>query len=126
MPTLDMSAALLDPTIGESFNVIRRDETVGSNGRSVLTPSSIPDPQFGVFIPSGGSLDRADDSQMMKRVGALITRFKLRGVGEGFQPDQVLLAGITYTVKEVLPFSRFGPGFTEAVIESMNATDPAG
>lgn len=124
MPMLDVSSVLLDPLFAEPFTVIQRSEAIGDNGRAGETPVSIPN-VIGVWLPDRpAGLDRGPDSSMAPRGGSFITTFKLRQLGPGYKADQVQIGNILYTVTEVLPFSRFGAGFTEARLSSMNATDP--
>lgn len=125
MPLLDVSSVLLDPDLAEMFTVIRRSESVGSDGRSVITPTTIPNQIGVVTATTPGDLLRRDDGQMMDQKISVVTPFSLRGPGNGFQPDQIIVGGVTFTVTQVLPFRRFGAGFTEVIASSMNAADPA-
>lgn len=130
MALLDLSEVMFDPDLVTGFTVIRRAETVGNNGRSTLVETTITtDPVTGYpivgIINHAGSAEiiRRDDGTMMSRMIGIITSFRLRGPAPGFQPDIVLLEGTRYTISEVLPYTRYGSGFVEAVATSMNATD---
>lgn len=125
MPLLDVSDVLLDPMLADQFDVIRRAEALGTNGRSTLTPTTIPNQVGVVTMASGNDLIRRDDGSMMSRKISVVTPFRLRGPGNGFAPDQISLGGVIFTVTEILPYNRYGAGFIEALAESMNASDPA-
>lgn len=125
MPYLDVTEVLYDPDLGDVFDVIRRVETVGNDGRPTLVESTVAD-QCGIVTPGDtGKLLRKDDSQMTSRVISISTVFRLRASGDGFQPDIVLYDGVRFTVQAVQLFTRFGAGFVNAVATSSNAFDPA-
>lgn len=125
MPLLDVTAILSDPDLSDTFDVIRRNETVDpATGRSVTTELRIPN-IAGVVTPGDqGSLLRKDDSSSSDRVISIATVYRLRSIGAGFQPDVVLYDGIRFTVKAAQYWHRFGQGFTNAVAISSNASDP--
>lgn len=124
MPLIDVSEVLLDPMLASSFSVIRRVETVGSNGRSVAVPTTTDNVIGVVTMQSAGELIRRDDADQITRKISVVTPFRLRSAATGHKPDQIIYDGITYTVTEILPYHRFGAGFVEAIAVSMNATDP--
>lgn len=126
MPLLDVTSVLLDPLFAIRFDVIRVSMSVGANGVAVETEERVPN-QVGVFVPDGDNgLRRGADATMALRRGTLICRYKLRQVGAAWQADKVVMPdGIEYTVQEIMPFQRYGKGFTEALVTSMNASDPS-
>ena len=124
MPLIDVSEVLVDPDLASQFTVIRRAESVGSNGRVSTADTTIPNIIGVVTMQSAGELIRRDDSDMIQRKISVVTPFRLRSAADGHKPDQIVLDGITYTVTEILPYHRFGAGFVEAIAVSMNATDP--
>jgi hypothetical protein len=120
---LDVSFVILDPMIADTFSVTRRAETIDSKGRpslgSVVTPNLV-----GVVTQSDPSkLERKDDSGTVPRVISVVTKFAIRGLVAGFQPDLITWNGTDYLVDNVSPYSRFGGGFYEAIAASMTATD---
>lgn len=125
MPDLDVTDLLDDDDLADDFDVVRRDETVDTHGRSVITATNLPGQRGVITYSSPDTLQRRDDAQMTSRVAVVVTTFRLRASGYGFQPDQVLYDGITWTIKAVSPYTRFGAGFVECIMESMNAADPA-
>lgn len=122
---LNVAMVLLDPRLADQFTVIQRTEVVSSGGISQITTKNIPGQVGVVTMQSPADLIRRDDGQMMSRKISIVTPYRLRGPGNGFQPDQISLGGVIFTVTEILPYNRFGSGFIEAIAESMNAADPA-
>lgn len=122
--SLDFSDILSDPDVaGQSFTVVRRTDTVGANGRSVLSTASFPN-QVGAVTPGDpGNLLRKEDSAMADNVITVSTVFRLRAMGDGVQPDQIIYDGMTYTVKSVKRWGRMA-NMTKAVAVSQNASDP--
>lgn len=125
MPNLDVTDLLDDDDLADDFDVLRRDEAISDHGRPVITVSTFAGQRGVITHSSPDTLQRRDDAQMTSRVAVIITTFRLRASGDGFQPDQVLYDGITWTIKAVSPYTRFGAGFVECIMESMNAADPA-
>lgn len=125
MPELDVTEILSDPDLADTFSVVRRTETVGSNGRPTLTEVTT-DNVVGVVTPGDpGNLTRTDDSAMASNLITISTTFRLRALGAGFQADVILYDGMRYTVKAMKRWQRFGAGWVKVVAESENAADPA-
>lgn len=122
--SLDFSDILSDPDVaGQTFTVVRRTDTVGSNGRSSITSASTPNVVGAVTPGDPGNLLRKEDGAMADNVITVSTTFRLRAMGNGVQPDQIIYDGITYTVKSVKRWGRMA-NFTKAVAVSENASDP--
>lgn len=134
MPDIDVSDLMLDSDIaGESFTVIRRQETVGANGASTLATTTLPlagDPLIvGSITPTGdNSLVRQEAFQTQASTVTVITAFRLRGAskdgaGNSFQPDIIVRAdGSQYLVASLKPWTAFGAGFIEAECTSFDFT----
>lgn len=126
---LDVSEVLLDPTLVDSFDVIRRLETVGTNGRSSFTPTTIKGVIGVVTMASPNDLMRFDDRDQMGRTLSVITKFRLQGVatagGANYKPDVVVWRGDNYQVKEIEPYPQYGAGFVQAFVESVDSIDVA-
>lgn len=125
MADIDVSEVLFDPDLADMFDVVRKEETVNEQGRSTIKERRYQDIVGVITAQSPAELLRRDDGQMMPRKYAVVTVFRLQGPGKGYQPDDIWLDGQRFTVTEVLPYSRFGSGFVEAIITSMNASNPA-
>lgn len=122
MPNLDVSEVLLDPDIADVFDVVRRAEAVGDDGRATTKDSTYRNIIGVVTTAEPGAAEIKDDGQMMPRKISVVTLFRLRGPASGVQPDQIIIGGVTFTVTEVLPFTRFGRGFVEVVATSIAPT----
>lgn len=123
-PQLDVSSVLLDPMFATSFDVVRRAETVGANGRTALAPTSYPG-QVGVVTPADpDKLERGADGQQQTRAINIRTRFALRDASSGTAPDLVTYDGSQYEVKMVKPW-RYGRGWYTALATSIVTQDPA-
>lgn len=121
---LDFSDILSDTDVaGQRFTVVRRTETVGDDGRSTTTSTSIPD-QVGSVVPGDpGKLLRKEEGAMADNVITITTTFRLRAVGEGVQPDQVVYDGMVYTITAVKRWGRMA-NMVKATAVSQNAADP--
>mgnify|MGYP003423079087 CR=1 FL=1 len=124
MADLDMSDALLDPLFTSKFQVTRRAETVGTNGRSVITPTVHPDKLGVVTVASSSDLQRHPEVQITNRSIMIVSKFPLQAESVGFQPDLVIWRGSQYVVRALDPYQHFGSGFTQALCESMDLIDP--
>lgn len=136
MPDIDVSDLLFDSDIaGESFQVVRRQETIGSNGVSNLTQTTFPlpgdDPIVGSVTPTGdNSLVRQEAFQTQSNTILVITTFRLRGPskdsgGASFQPDIVVWSGNQYVVRSLNEWTSFGVGFVAAECASIAFIDLA-
>jgi hypothetical protein len=124
MADIDVSEVLFDPDLADTFDVIRKAEIVGENGRVTLNETRYPN-VVGVVIPiQPTNLQRRDDGQMMPKRMTVVTMFRLRGPSNGYQPDDIIISGVRCTVIDLMPFTRFGAGFVEATVTSMSASNP--
>lgn len=124
MPDLDVSFMTVDSMLSDTFDVIRRTDPVGTNGRTVPVNQQTFSGLTGVVTQQDpADLMRSEDGQMVPRRIFVAAPFAFRNASTGFQPDQIVWQGTTYTVVQAYPYSRFGAGFHEAVAESMNAVD---
>lgn len=123
-PLLDVAFVLTDPDFASSFDVIRRVETIGTNGRSTLATQRYRG-VVGVVTPDGdNTLNRGASFQSMPREILVITQFGLQGEVAGRQPDVVAWMGSNYQVNKVEPYGHFGQGFYEAACSSTDYQDP--
>lgn len=127
MPMLDMSAALTDPFLVDSFSVVRRQETVNNSGISTVTPATTT-PVYGIVYPSDeNDLRRLPDSDIFAKAITVITKFALRGESEtegtSFKPDLVVWNGDNFLVRLVDDYSNYGSGYIQAVCTSIDLVD---
>lgn len=131
MPMLDVSWVVQDPMFADTFQVDRREDRVGSNGRTAPTVvATFMDVVGTVTQQDPQMLMRKDDSQIIPRRIFIASTFAFRGASKdgpplpvGYQPDLVTWNGTQYVVTEVLSYQRYGGGITEVICDSMTATD---
>ena len=123
MPMLDVAFVLSDPMLADDFNVVRRTDAIGADGRTAPGAQRIE--RLWGIVTQGDPADlmRAENGQFVPRTIMVVTAFRLQGAVRGYQPDIIEWGGTQYLVKRVYPYSAFGEGFWEAVAESMSATD---
>lgn len=112
MPLLDVSFVLDDPDFADVITVTRQVETVGNNGRAIVTPQTFPDVSAVVTQGSGDTLKLMPEGSSLEGVIVVHTRFTLVSETETTQPDIITYAGSNYQVTTVNDWSRFGSGFT--------------
>ncbi len=129
MPDLDVSFMLFDQLLSDTFTVRRIRDIVGSNGRTTPTLEATFTEQYGVITAQDpADLMRGPEGEMIPRLIFCASPFRFRGPSKGaningYQPDIIDWNGGHYTVKHVLPYTRYGEGFVEVVAESMVAVD---
>lgn len=119
MPLLDVAFLTSDPEFATTFVVIRATKTVGSNGRTQLTPQTIPG-VVGSVQPAGSlDLQRLPEGSNLRGAVAIWTSFILTDgqLSEDLTADQVDWNGHLYTVLSVEDFTQFGQGFVKAVCQ---------
>ena len=128
MPLVDVSDLLFDPDIaGQSFIVLRRQETVNNFGESTPTTAKIP--AIGSVQPEGeNDLIREEGQDAQSKTIIVVTAFRLRGVAKGpnntrFKPDIVLWEGNYFEVISLKGWGDFGFGFVEATCTSVHYVD---
>ncbi len=126
MPRLDFTDIIEDPDLADNFDVARRSEVVDDQtGRSLLSETIIRN-QVGSVVPGDPhDLVRTPEGQMTGNCISVISRFRFRASGNGYQPDMILYNGVRFTVKALKRWDRYGAGFLLVVAESEHAADPA-
>ena len=129
MPLISLSHVLASPMLTDVFSVIRRAQTVSTNGRATSSSQLIPD-KSGVVHPSSyNDLKMFPDLQITGKALTIITQFALRSESEVAQkdylPDIVQWHGDNFIVKQMLDWSSYGPGFVFAICESTDMVDAA-
>lgn len=119
MPDLDVSELFTDPTLAETFTVIRSTKVAGDNGRSVVTPIPFPG-VVGCVQPAGGlDLQRLPEGAHLTGAIVIWTTHQLTDgdLSKSLSADDVEWNGHRYTVMNVKDFSNFGAGFVNAVCQ---------
>lgn len=117
MAFLDVTEVLLDPDFMDTGLICNRmTQTVDGHGRAQNTAAST---QFAAVVTSdkGDILHRnADGSRIIGSI-TLHTMFRLIDGSAGYDGDEVVWAGRTYTVVNVNDYSHFGRGFVCATCD---------
>ncbi len=128
MPLVDVTDILVDPDIaGQSFTVIRRQETVNDFGESTVTVERID--AVGSVQPEGDNdLIREEGQDAQALTAIIVTTFRLRGVSKGpnasrYKPDIILWQGNYLEVMSLKSWGDFGYGFVEATATSVHYID---
>lgn len=113
MPTLDVTAAILDPAFLDTLVWSRQAQTVGDDGRAVDAPTSLS--IYGVITNDQGDvLMRLGDSAQVRGNITAHTLAKLSAGTSATDADIITWDGNDYTVDVLLDYSRYGQGFTAA------------
>lgn len=124
MPLLDVvSDVLSDPNFIDSFLVTRNIQTVGVDGNAVDEPTVIPN-VYGVVMPVDSAvIQKFPQGEIEHGDIVIYTTFRLSD-GKGTHDfDIVTWNGETYQVKSTNDWSRYGPGYMEAVC-TLNVVNP--
>ena len=124
-PFLDVSDALLDPMLADSFTVNRRTEFIDTHGRAQVTSNVIENVIGVVCAANPNDLERLPEDQRMGRHISIVTKFRLQGPSPSFQPDTVVWNDDIFIIKNVEIYNRFGKGFIQAIAGSMDFVDKA-
>lgn len=128
MPLLDVSEVIDDPDFADTFEVIRRVETVNSFGESTVVEDSTEGVSGVVCMASPEDLERLAEEDRQHKVISVVTRYRLRGVskesGSTYKPDIILWAGSHYEVKWIDDYTHYGTGFVEVLAGSIDYVDP--
>lgn len=126
---LDVSDATSNSDLTVLFDVTRRLETISDRGRSVVTPTSLPNQVGTICAASPSDLKRLPEGDLMERYISIVSKFRLRGASkEGaavYKPDLVTYKGVDYVVVDVQPYPDAGPGFVQAIAGSGGIVDEA-
>ncbi len=115
---------LSDSMFEDCFKIRRRLDVVRSNGRTDADWDRYTE-QYGVItLQNPSDLMRAEDGQTIPRRILVVARVPLIGAAPGQQPDEIEWNGAIFTVADVMPWSRYGDGFYEAVCEFRDSIPP--
>lgn len=123
MPTLDVNDAF-DPSMMDTFTVIRQYETVNGMGRVVLQQKAMTVTGV-VTAASPNDLTFVPEYQHMNKAISIYTPFRLQGVTNETVADTILWHGSEFTVNWLEDYSAYGRGFVHAVAVSITVQNPA-
>lgn len=121
---LTRNPAMTNPRLLDRFTVIRRPEVVSDKGRpQVLLPVKFC-PVVGVVTnASPNDLERMPDYDVSSKVLSIVTPFRLQMNSPGSKEDYVKWSGDSFIVKHVDDYSKYGPGFVQALVSSTDFND---
>jgi hypothetical protein len=126
-PLINVSMALNSPMLADRFAVIRRQQTIGNNGRAAFNATNIPAVSGVVYPSTRNDLERFPNFQVTGKTITVITRFALRSESEthgaDYAPDIVLWHGDNFLVSALEDWSNFGPGYVMAICASTDFKD---
>jgi galactose-6-phosphate isomerase len=127
MPSIDLSAALSNPSFQDTFSVTRRVQTVNNFGET-STASTVTPNVAGVVWPSQPNERRLlPDLTVTDQTITIITSFALYGEaqasGTEYSPDIVTWHGDSFLVRNVEDWSGYGAGFVQAICSSIDVVD---
>lgn len=124
MALLDVSEALVDPMLLDTFDVVRRAETVNSTtGRSEVTEATTAGVSGVVCSAGPNDLQRLPEQDRMGRHISVVTLHRLRGPTPGYKADILVWKGDRFLVKVLDPYPQFGRGFVQVIAGSVDNLD---
>lgn len=125
MPLLDVSFVLDDPTLADTFDLQRRIESVGTNGRVSIVLGDLLVGCLGVVTQqSPGDVMRQEAGMSVPKRIFVASRTQFIALAPGLQPDEITWNGAVYAVESVFPYSRYGSGFYECVAQVRSVAPP--
>lgn len=102
----------------DRFTVLRTTSTTNDFGETVLTPTPLP-ARGVVTTGRPNQLERGPDEQHGTKSITIVTRFRLQLASPGFDADGIEWHDDTFVVVEIDDYTAYGPGFIQAVAESV-------
>jgi hypothetical protein len=122
-PFLDPSVLLLDPQFTATIQVTQRVQQTNDFGEMTFLPTVTPSVLAVVTPTTPADLLRLPESQRGDRHFTVFSQFRLNGPAVGRQPDLVQYLGDSFVVKMLLPWTAYGPGWTKAIIGSIDSVE---
>lgn len=113
MPLLNFAPVLTSVYLLDRFDIIRRAETVGSDGMATLIETSIPGARGVVTQTKPEGVEHRDDGTLAPRSIDVVTRNQMRAAAPGFQGDVIVWGGDHYTVTSCQPYPNYPMGWYE-------------
>ncbi len=113
MPVSNASRVLRRPRFAQRVTVIRRSQTVGDDGRGVITETTLT-PIGVITAGSVQPLVQVEDSTHARNNITVHCVERLLDPTAGHQPDIILYQGNRYVVTKTYDWSTYGAGFYAA------------
>lgn len=124
MAEIDVSDLLTDPDFVDTFDVIRRKETVVPGGRPTFDTTIFKDVVGSVQPASGRMLRQLPDAARVEGAIEVYTTFELAEQTKTTTADGLIWAGQQYIVTRLDPWQNFGNGYTHAVCTLQRLVGP--
>lgn len=113
-------------SLAEPIIVLRRAAAVNAHGRTETERlHTYTYHAHGIVVPLlPGDLVREPGYELQRSTIEINTVFALRGPSPGVLADQIVWHGDTYVVINIRGYSKFGVGFTDAICQLVDVTDP--
>ena len=115
--------------LSELITVIRRATNVNQQGNNTISHQTFVKQAY-VVASAPDALQREPDYSLTERTIEVYCNFPLFGTvldpatKQGYQPDQIIWHGTTFTVYSVDDYSKFANGFCKAICRSQQPQDP--
>lgn len=128
MPSIDVSAALFNPSFQDTFSVTRRVQTVNNYGEAATASTVTPGVTGSVWPSQPNERRLLPDLTVTDKTITIITSFALYGeaqvAGTEYSPDIVTWHGDSFLVRNVEDWSAYGAtGFVQAICSSIDVVD---
>lgn len=128
MALIDLTEIVMDPDFGDSFTIVRRGQVIDDHGRASQTEALSS--AFGsVQAASGKTLELFPDLARTSGQVEIYTTTALRAAADGRAADDILWAGMRYTVVAVRDWMNWGAGWNLAIanqVDLLEAVQPGG
>lgn len=122
---IDLAEVMYGSESYQPFNVTRRAEAVGNNGRNTLTTTPFNNVYGDVWPEQPREIDRRPDGSLPQKIISVVTQFALHDNTHGFQADLIQWGGDTYVVDRIEDWSHVAPQFIKATCYLYQATATA-
>ncbi len=116
MATIDVSELMDDPDFVDGVTVFRRNTAIGSNGRQTITEIRTDNVNAIVQPASGDVVAKLPEGARIDGAMSVWTRYTLRAMATGVQPDEIEWRGRRYVVSTLNDFDNWGAGYTNAIM----------
>ena len=125
MPSLDVTDVLFDPDFADTFSLIRSQLLISRGGiETDGVPTTVANISAVIVPDKSRSLQRLADDQRVTDAIKIFTTYRLTTGNGPEEADRITWNGGNYVIVNVRDYSRFGPGFIEAVAD-LTDVNPA-
>lgn len=128
MPLLNPGIVLSSAYLSDDITITQRDDTIGDDGESVLTPKS----RLSYAIVTAASmkdLERLPEAQRSERIMSFLVPESVRAAAANVQADiitwqsNITGASNDFLVVNVAPYPNYGQGWYQVLAETQDIID---